>query len=487
LGTEDGDGLTLETNNAERLRVDATGNIGIGTASPGYSLHLAAGKTFRIEGGTSANDGGAHFTLGGWGSLGIDAPGVPNGRFVVQNSGNVGIGTATPSHSLHLAPGKALRIEGAGNVFDQASYFTLGGLGVFGIDAPGVPNGRFVVQNSGNVGIGTATPSHSLHLAAGKTLRIEGGTTVSDDTAYFTLGEWGTFGIDAPGVPNGRFVVQNSGNIGIGTASPGYSLHLAAGKALRIEGGESDSDHGAYFSLGGWGSFGIDAPGVPGGRFVVQSSGNVGIGTNWPVSKLDVNGDVRIGLSGNLYVNASLFVDQGNVGIGTRLPAYKLDVNGDVALSGNLYVNRDISVTGDVLLTGADCAEHFDVSGSARPEPGTVVVIDEQGALRESYQAYDKKVAGIVSGAGEYKPGLVLDNRPSQEGRVPVALIGKVFCKVDARYSPVRVGDLLTTSPTPGHAMKAGEPSRAFGAVIGKALKPLREGHGLIPVLIALQ
>jgi hypothetical protein len=50
-----------------------------------------------------------------------------------------------------------------------------------------------------------------------------------------------------------------------------------------------------------------------------------------------------------------------------------------------------------------------------------------------------------------------------------------------------KVGDLLTTAPTPGHAMKADDPLKAFGAVIGKALRPLPDGQGLIPVLIALQ
>jgi hypothetical protein len=58
---------------------------------------------------------------------------------------------------------------------------------------------------------------------------------------------------------------------------------------------------------------------------------------------------------------------------------------------------------------------------------------------------------------------------------------------VDAGASPVEVGDLLTTSETPGHAMKAGDPEKAFGSVIGKALRPLAGGRGLIPVLIALQ
>jgi hypothetical protein len=66
-------------------------------------------------------------------------------------------------------------------------------------------------------------------------------------------------------------------------------------------------------------------------------------------------------------------------------------------------------------------------------------------------------------------------------------LLGKVYCKIDAQYSPTGVGDLLTTSPTPGHAMKVDDPLKAFGAVIGKALRPLRSGQELVPILIALQ
>ena len=63
----------------------------------------------------------------------------------------------------------------------------------------------------------------------------------------------------------------------------------------------------------------------------------------------------------------------------------------------------------------------------------------------------------------------------------------KVFCKVDAEYGPVEVGDLLTTLPTAGHSMKAEDPLRAFGAVIGKALASHSSGRGLIPVLVVLQ
>jgi hypothetical protein len=63
--------------------------------------------------------------------------------------------------------------------------------------------------------------------------------------------------------------------------------------------------------------------------------------------------------------------------------------------------------------------------------------------------------------------------------------MGKVYCKVDANYSSIGVGDMLTTSATPGHAIKAENPLKAFGAVIGEALGPLKTGTGLIPVLVA--
>ena len=116
-----------------------------------------------------------------------------------------------------------------------------------------------------------------------------------------------------------------------------------------------------------------------------------------------------------------------------------------------------------------------------------MVVIDHQGALRESREEYDNKVAGVVSGAVDYRPGILLDHQSTDENRVAVALVGKVYCKVDAQYSPVKVGDLLTTSHTPGHAMKADDAGRAFGTVIGKALRPLESGQGLIPILVCLQ
>jgi len=153
---------------------------------------------------------------------------------------------------------------------------------------------------------------------------------------------------------------------------------------------------------------------------------------------------------------------------------------------GHVHVTKDLKVDGDVQLTGGDLAEQFGVIGQLVAEPGSVVVLVGDDRVRVSDEPYDHRVGGIVSGAGNYRPGIVLDRQPGAN-RCALALSGKVWCKVDADFSPVEVGDLLTTSSTPGHAMRANDPARAFGAVIGKALGSLQSGRALVPVLVALQ
>jgi hypothetical protein len=143
--------------------------------------------------------------------------------------------------------------------------------------------------------------------------------------------------------------------------------------------------------------------------------------------------------------------------------------------------------SGDIILRNADAAEQFDVSESVDATPGTLMILNHEGKLEPSSVPYDKKAVGVVAGAGNYQPGIVLDHKGGAAARVPISLLGKVSCKADAAYGPIEVGDLLTTSPTPGHAMKANDPQRAFGSVIGKALSPLAAGAGLVDVLVTLQ
>jgi hypothetical protein len=161
--------------------------------------------------------------------------------------------------------------------------------------------------------------------------------------------------------------------------------------------------------------------------------------------------------------------------------------DGNVFVTGKIDAPNGNITCSDVTLSplAADCAEEFDLVNAEAVEPGTVMSLCDDGALAPSTEAYDTKVAGVISGAGEYRPGIVLDRRKG-ENRVPIALVGKVFCKVDAQNAPIAVGDLLTSSSTPGYAMKATDPFKTFGTVIGKALRPLESGRGTIPILISL-
>lgn len=161
--------------------------------------------------------------------------------------------------------------------------------------------------------------------------------------------------------------------------------------------------------------------------------------------------------------------------------------SGNIGVGGNIAVAGNVSVGGDITLEGADCAEEFEIALDVEAVPGMVMALDAKGKLRPSTEPYDRRVAGIVAGAGDLRPGIILGRQRDTIKRVPIALFGRVYCMVDATDAPIAVGDLLTTSSTRGSAMKATHSAMAFGAIIGKALQPLASGTGLIQVLVALQ
>jgi len=161
---------------------------------------------------------------------------------------------------------------------------------------------------------------------------------------------------------------------------------------------------------------------------------------------------------------------------------------GRIVLRNGQYQDQIVldGSSGDIMLMNADCAEFFTVSGEV--EAGTVVVLsDEDGVVRACDKEYDARVVGVVSGAGQYRPGIVLDYQGPADDRKPVALMGKVVCKVEADSAPITPGSLLTTSAIPGHARAATDRDLAFGAVLGKAMGGLSQGTGSIPVLVTLQ
>jgi hypothetical protein len=167
---------------------------------------------------------------------------------------------------------------------------------------------------------------------------------------------------------------------------------------------------------------------------------------------------------------------------------FNVDESGRTSIRGNLVIQRSSSgVTIIELGEGLDYAEGFDVSDETGIAPGAVLVIDPDhpGELRMSDTAYDRKVAGIVAGAQGM--GSAVRLAPGQFD-YDVALAGRVYCNVDATETGVEPGDLLTTSATPGYAMKVTDYARAQGAILGKAMERLGKGEkGQILVLVTLQ
>ena len=151
----------------------------------------------------------------------------------------------------------------------------------------------------------------------------------------------------------------------------------------------------------------------------VEPNGNVGVGTNNPIHMLQIGGgfDGNLGLDGSdgspnagyirfgdhtgwkFYITRQREYSAGPMNTGPTGALLTIQDNGDITVLGSLNVG------GDIVMPASDFAEDFDIETSAAVEPGTVMVLDENGRLQPCGKAYDKKVAGVISGAGSYKPG----------------------------------------------------------------------------------
>ena len=279
-----------------------------------------------------------------------------------------------------------------------------------------------------------------------------------------------------------------NGNLGIGIASPTSKVHVYSTttgytEAIKLQGSVDPLNGSTRIVLTNpkatlyLNAYGSTAPGLLGNAVAIAGTGSrfvLGSGPGSPIAFFTNNN--------YLNMNAQLYIgSNGNVGIGTSTPAVKLDVVGEAQV-------KVLNITG-----GSDLSEQFNVNSinKAKIEPGMVVCIDAQnpGKLVVSSKAYDRTVAGIISGAGDVKSGMIMGQaRSIANGDHPVALTGRVFVMADATKHAIAPGDLLTTSNTPGHAMKATDPSKLQGAALGKAMTGMDKGKkGLVLVLVSLQ
>lgn len=223
-------------------------------------------------------------------------------------------------------------------------------------------------------------------------------------------------------------------------------------------------------------------------RLSITSEGLVGVGTSTPSRTLELThrGDVEIGLRSSDAPGRLWTVQSSGGEVPTLAGTFQI-IDRTLGKS-RLTIDAKGTVSVGVLQItgGADVAEPFEMAHDI-PQ-GAVVSIDSAhaGRLRLSDRPYDRRVAGVVSGANGIAAGLSLNQTDLGDGR-NVALSGRVYVLADATHHPIEPGDLLTTSSLPGLAMKAGDVHRAQGAIIGKAMSELKHGTGVVLVLVSLQ
>jgi hypothetical protein len=252
--------------------------------------------------------------------------------------------------------------------------------------------------------------------------------------------------------------------LGSGTAGGSLNLFNSDG-AVRASMTGSSSSGGYLYLYANDGSASILADGDSGGAGYISVRNNVGS------SRVVIDGETTSGGGGVYLYNAA--------------GASTISLLGDSSGEGRI-VTQVLQITG-----GSDLSEQFDIKAiHDELKAGMIVSIDPEnpGRLLTSTRAYDKTVAGVVSGAGGVKPGMMMGQQgTAADGKHPVALTGRVYCWVDAANGAVQPGDMITTSDTPGHGMKVTDHNRAQGAIIGKAMSSLASGRGLVLVLVSLQ
>jgi len=349
-------------------------------------------------------------------------------------------------------------------------------------------NNNGIYHNDGAVGIGTLSPDAELDIEdAGWQLRLD--NTGSGASPFFigsSNNNWLVGGQKLIIDNNAQssfplFAIDASnGNVGIGTGNPGAGLEVRQDDII-------STDTSGVLSVRLMHNY----TGAAGGILIYDKNGNTAIEmqgqetstTGSEINLRDIDGtqtivmDAHFGNGGGGDIQLS--DENGSTTI--RLAA---DYNGT---GDGRIITDEFQITG-----GSDFAENFDIliEPTLAPEPGMVVSIDPNntGKLMISSEAYDPKVAGIISGANGIKTGMLMGQEGTlADGKFPIALTGRVYVWADASYGAIEPGTLLTSSPTPGHAQKAVDTERRMGAIIGKAMTSLESGRGYVLVLVNLQ
>lgn len=357
----------------------------------------------------------------------------------------------------------------AGGSGESAWTYLDGASGDWRVNADG---DRLTVTDTGEVGIDTTTPRQLLSIGAN--LDIYSGAA------------------NSPTRPSVRG--SNLSNLVLGASDAGATyLNFDGGTGgVRIHDGTSA---GELMRINGDGSVGIGTTTTSGGKasihtttgsaLYVTSASNTGPVANFGTGlNSSFSGDVIAATTIGATARAGSFMVANSSNSNAALYC-KTTGTGPALWADGLARVKVLEIE------GADVAERFaitDAQGAIKP--GMVMEIDPSavGKLRMARGAYSRRVAGVVSGAGDIPTGTILGNMQASAGAPPIALSGRVWVNCDASVHAIEPGDLLTTSETAGHAMKATDSPRAQGAILGKAMSALMQGEtGQVLVLVTLQ
>jgi hypothetical protein len=319
--------------------------------------------------------------------------------------------------------------------------------------------------------------------------------------------------VSSPNTVTGDFGTVGGGNnntAGYGATVPGGIGNSATGNGSFAAGRDAHTIYDGSFV---WGDGTRTFSGFGNNHFEVLATGGASLetslfsvlATGWTLfetpytliaSDVTANGGVGLQLDGKYLEvtglgNELAYFGSGDAS-GIQIEIGSLKHGTTDAIFYNLADSKYMHLfCGTITITGgADLAEPFQISTADKEvAQGAVLVIDEEnpGHLKLSDQPYDTRVAGVVSGANGINPGIQMQQQGLLEGGKNVALTGRVYVQADVSNGPIKPGDLLTSSTIPGHAMKVSDHARAQGAILGKAMTGLKDGKGMVLVLVTLQ
>ena len=427
-------------------------------------------------------------------------------------SDQVGIGTAAPAASLHVATESTAQPRGV--VIQQSVSTNNSAFLVFRksrgtIAAPEVvANGDVLGTLYGEGYDGTSFTRTGANIKFSASGPVSTGAIPTDlvfatgpsglGTERMRISNDGLMTVGLPGNTGPKLAVNGdvkvTEKVGIGTAAPVASLHVATESTAQPRGvviQQSVSTNNSAFLVFRKSRGTIAAPSVVAvgdalGTLYGEGYDGTAFTRGGANIKFSVSGPVAAG-----SMPTDLVFATGSSGTGTgrmRIASDGLVTVGNAGETGSkLTVHGNLTVTGTINGTYQDLAEW--VPAREPISAATVVVLDPSAAnqVTASSAAYSTAVAGVVSD----QPGLLLGE--AGDAKVKVATTGRVRVKVDATKRPIAIGDLLVSSDVPGVAMVSepvdvgGVKIHRPGTLIGKALQPLASGQGEILVLLSLQ